>query len=489
MPTSWPTWRAALAFWVLLLAAELLTAQVPAVPRYRFHPGEVLEYERRAEIVPLAGSGPARSRRDRIRVWCLEQRGGEWLLLLELSTVREDRAELSRGAVVYIDERGRCRVPPEMVARLDDLDPAFEVLPEMRPALGVSKEWKTRPDSFHRVWRCRLASGAVPVPDLTFPLERGRPVVPPDAAGSQSALDGGHASSGPAASAPVLEHYVFEEMDDSGAMEVLGVSRRGQFWFDRRAACVPRVVVETVDPPSGLTVRAETTLRDRRMQVEVWCRRRIDETQRWIRAIRSEGRLLDLLLTEPEGAHNSLRWAGRVWTELATELNVDEDSPLGRIVAGEQAWLAQRAPMLLERAEMARRWGGGIAAHWSLQDPEGRSITSESLRSQPCLECFWTSDSLVCLRTMEILRGLRRRVPAEGLNIVCLNMDADLVAARRAISLAGRGLTHVLSGPPVGGQVPRELPVLRLLDRNSRILRIWIGWQPSLADEAIPLIR
>jgi len=489
MPHPKPLWRLVLTAGTLVPGADLLPAQVPALPRYRFQPGEVLEYERRAELVPLSGVGPARSQHQRIRVWCLEQRGGEWLLLLQLTCVREDRLELSRGAPVYIDERGRGRVPPEMLPRLEELDPAFEVLPEMRPALGGSEEWKTRPDPFNRVWHCRPASGAVSPPGLVLPLDPVRLSGSAGAVDTQPVPDDSLSSSGSAASRPVVEHYVFEEMDNSGAMEVLGLSRRGQFWFDRQAGLVPRVMVEVVNPPAGVAIRAETVLRERGRREELWCRRRIDEIQRWIRAIRSEERLLGLLLTEPDGARHSLRRAGRVWTELASELSVDGDSPLGRIAAGDQAWLAQRAPVLLERAQMARRWGGGIAAHWSLQDPGGQSISSETLRSRPCLECFWTSDSLACLRTMEILRGLRRRVPEEGLNLVCLNMDADLAAARRAISLAGGGLTHVLSGPPVGGQVPRELPILRLLDRDSRILRIWVGWQPSLVDEVIPLIR
>lgn len=489
MPTAPPLLRAALAVGVLVPAADALVAQIPAVPRYRFQPGEVLEYERIAQIAPLAGDGPTRSRRERIRVWCLEQRGREWLLLLQVTTPRGDRIELSRGAAIYMDERGRSRVPPEMLARLDGLDPAFEILPELRPALGISEEWKTGPDAFNRVWRCRPASGSTSPPPLALPLEPVRPAAPADAADSPPPSDEVAPPHTAAVSRPAVEHYFFEEIDDSGAMVVLGLARRGEFWFDRQSACVPRLVVETVDPPSGLTMRAESTLRQRQVRGELWCRRRIDEMQRWIRAIRSEERLLNLLLTEPDNARGALSRAGRVWTELATELSVDGDSPLRAIVSGDQAYLAQRSSVLLERARMAARWGGGVAAHWSLQDPEGRSVASESLRARPCLECFWTSDSLACLRTMETLRALRRRLPEEGLNIVCLNMDADLAAARRAIDLAGRGLTHVLSGPPVGGEVPRELPILRLLDRHSRILRIWIGWPPSLADEVIPLIR
>jgi hypothetical protein len=470
-------------------AAPAADARLPAVPRYRFQPGEALEYERLAEIAPLAGGGPTRSRQDRIRVWCLEQRGTEWLLLLQLTTIRQDRLELSRGTPVYIDERGRCRVPPEMLARLDELDPAFEILPELRPALGVSEEWKTQPDPFNRVWRCRPVSTSSLPPTLTVPLEPVRPAAPTEAADSRPSSAPGQRASGPEDPRPIVERYEFEEIDDSGAMEVLGLSRRGEFWFDRQSACVQRVAVRTVDPPSGLAVRSETTLRQRLTRDELWCRRRIDEIQRWIRAIRSEERLLNLLLTEPGSAVHSLRRAGRIWTELTTELNVNEGSPLRAIALGDQVWLVQRSPVLLERARMAARWGGGVAAHWSLQDLDGKPVTSESLRSRPCLECFWTSDSLACLRTMETLRALRRRLPEEGLNIVCLNMDADLAAARNAIILAGSGLTHVLSGPPVGGKVPRELPILRLLDRNSRILRIWVGWQPSLVDEVIPLIR
>ena len=81
------------------------------------------------------------------------------------------------------------------------------------------------------------------------------------------------------------------------------------------------------------------------------------------------------------------------------------------------------------------------------------------------------------------------QLPADEFRVVCLNIDADVEAGRRAARLCGAGLNHALAGPPVGGEPPRELPVFRILDRDSRVLGVFFGWQPALGEKIAALRR
>ena len=195
------------------------------------------------------------------------------------------------------------------------------------------------------------------------------------------------------------------------------------------------------------------------------------------------------LAAEPERVEWILEHGERLWSELVLQIPGEQKSPLRRLARGQRALLAERAETYRERAELAGQWLGSSSAHWSLQTPEGETVRSEDLRDRFVVECFWRADSLWSLRSLATLRRLQEQLPADAFRIVCLNLDADVTAGRRAAEQCGGGLTHVLSGPPVGGKPPRELPVWRILDDRSTVVRVYFGWQPTLAGKILSLRR
>jgi hypothetical protein len=277
--------------------------------------------------------------------------------------------------------------------------------------------------------------------------------------------------------------------DPTGVAAARGVTQRGSYWFDPQAGMVVRVESEWRDRQAKFRTLSVARLHGRLRHEPLWCAQRVKEAERFLRTLRLEDRLLEQITTDPERIDRILPGIDRLWSELALETAREPDNPLHRVAQARRTTLAQETRRFRERAELAAQWLGRSAAHWSLQTPDGETIHSEVVRDRVVVECFWSADSLESLRSFEILRDLPKQLPAREFRVVCLNIDADVEAGRRAARLCGAGLTHVLSGPPVGGEPPRELPVFRVLDADSTILRVYFGWQPGLAEKIASLPR
>jgi len=277
--------------------------------------------------------------------------------------------------------------------------------------------------------------------------------------------------------------------DPTGVADLRGISLRGAYWFDPQAKRVSRVETEQSDQHAQLRTLAVTRLHNRLQQDPLWCQRRVAEAEKFLCTLRLEHDLLDQITTEPTGLEQILAHVDRLWLELVTGMPPRPESPLRRLARAHRTLLARETARYRQRAALAREWLGAGAAHWSLQTPDNETIRSETIRDRYVVECFWSADSLWSLRCFEILRHLQRVLPAGEVRVICLNIDADVAAARRATRRCGAELTHVLAGPPLGGQAPRELPVFRVLDRNSRVLGVYFGWQPMLAEKVAALTR
>ncbi|HUU96301.1 MAG TPA: hypothetical protein VM487_11220 [Phycisphaerae bacterium] len=418
--------------------------------RYALQPGEHLVYERRALDSTLETGQEQQRIVDRIRLWCLAREGDENLLLLEQTRSRDGRVEPLRGAVFYLDQRGRRRVPDVVQTRLAELEPAFEFFPELRPALQPDPTWTTTPDLYGQRWRCTRIG-----PDPRF---------------------AGH----------VRVEFVVE--DPTGVANFVGQSQSGSFWFDREAGIVTRVESQRDDRHAGLHTKAITVLRLRKRCDKSWCVRRADEVQRYLRTLRHEDRYLQQIVNEPTRLEQTFRQLNRLWEEFMVDLKRDEPSPLRQLGAVAPQQLAAQRERLEARAWLGQRWLGQTAADWSLQDPAGQTISSEALRDRYVVECFWSAESLGSLRAFETLRRLQRELADKPVHVVCLNLDRDVELARRAAQRCGKDLTTVLVGPPVVGEAPPELPVFRVVDRRGKIRGVFIGWRPSLADELAALL-
>lgn len=436
----------------LLASVVPLHAQPVTLPRYQFNVGDWLIYERRGEFTRTGDEAAAPQRSfEQLQLWCLTRERDQWLLLLDMTPVVEGAAQPVRGTLLYVDSRGLKTLPEPMRSRVADLDPLFDLIPELQPALATPSGWSTTPDLFGRVLECTPGAAVAGEP-------------------AQIAVQ-------------------FSLGDRSGSAQVLGQSRSGTYVFDRDQGVIRSVESDDRDPAAQTRTRSRIRLIERRSAGGAWLTQRLDEVPRFLRALRNEDRLLDDVLTSPGEIDRTLAALDRLWLEFDTDLSSQPDSPIRRLGRGRRARLGDEAGALRDRARMAARWGGKTAAQWSLQDLSGQTVRSESLRTKLCVECFWASGSEPALRMMQTLRDLKGRLPAEAVNVVCLNIDADPQIARRAAETAGQGLLHVLAGPPVGGPPPRELPVVRVVGKDSRILRIHVGWRASLVEEIAPLIE
>ncbi len=434
--------------WSICLLASLLPAIPPAAGqalRYDLAVGDRLAYERRVQVTPLEGDSPLQRDAEQLQIWCLASEKNEKLVLADIVRIVDQHAGPTRGALFHLDPRGRRRFCTEILARISELDPIFELIPILPPALEAGPAWLTEPDHFGRRRRCTRADED--------------------------------------ASAHGLVRVDFVLEDPTGVAAACGVTQRGSYWFDPQAGIVVRVEFERRDRAAKQRVLSVTRLHTRLKQQPFWCTQRIQEADRFLRTLRLEDRLLHQITTEPDQIERILPRIERLWSELALETAREPQSPFHRLARARQAAFVQEAGRYRERAELAGQWLGKSAAHWSLQTPEDETIRSEAVRDRVVIEYFWSADSLCSLRSFEILRDLQHQLPVEKFRIVCLNIDADLETGRRAARLCGAGLTHVLAGPPAGGEPPRELPVFRVLDRDSTVVGVYFGWQPALAEK------
>jgi hypothetical protein len=417
--------------------------------RYDLDVGDRLVYERRVRVLPLVGDSVLERYSEQVQLYCLSRDLKEAYILSELIRVTDQRTGPARGALFHLDYRGRLRLPDEALDRVAELDPVFELFPSLPGALEPGPGWLTEPDQYGRCRRCLRAA--------------------PDAAGL------------------VRIDFVLE--DPTGVAEAWGVSQRGICWFDPQAGFVRRLESEYTDRHAQRRILAVTRLYSRMQQEPLWCQRRVGEADKFLSTLRLEERLLDEITTRPARVEDNLAYVDRIWSELIEGLPSQPESPLRRVARGRQTLFRAELDRYRERAGLARQWLGATVAHWSLQTLDGETIRSETLRDRFVVECFWSADSLWSLRSLETLRRAQKTLPPEDFRVVCLNIDTDVVAARRAARLCGRELTHVLAGPPVEGEPPRELPVFRILAADSEVLGVFFGWQPRLAEKTSLLVR
>jgi hypothetical protein len=443
---------------VVLLASGHAAASPPA--RYALTEGDWLTYEWRAESTRRDAASPSGRVESRatIQLWCLGREGDEWLMLGLVTRQIDDVNLVPRGLCFYVNERGVKRLPEEFLARAGDLDPVLDLFPECRPALLSSPTWTTTADMFGRRWVC----------------------TPPDAAGDDPAVS-------------------FRLEDTSGVSAALGAAVRGKYVFDRVRG-VLRESRQTIETPRDTTAVSVRLLR-RNSVPAAWRLRRIAELDSFRRTLRMEDRYLASLEREPERAEATLARLDAIWIELLGEFAATgaldnpaggvavPRSPLMEMARGQREALDSRRGLLRERARLASEWNGRRAPQWSLLDRDGQTVTSESTRDRPSLECFWRSDDLGSLRMMQTLGRLREQFPQDALRIVCINMDQESQAARRAADLCAGDLLHVFAGPPVGADLPTELPVCRLVAEDGRIVRVFVGWRHSLVGELAGFVR
>ena len=428
-------------FAALACAACIATAAAQPSLRYRLEPGDHLNYERRATSFALDTGQPIASTSARIDIWCFQRRNNEALVLLTVTDATPGSSVPTRGGVLYVDEFGRRRIPAETLIRLDDLQPALDLLPVLPVGAQGPDAWTTAPDAFRRTWRCTTAASEART-GLGMPID-----------------------------------FVIE--DELGIAEVLGQSCTGRYWFDPRAGRVTRFESQERDENRGVRTHVFATAGRHTRESAEWADRRTEEAGRFLRTLSYEDALLDELVYPGSPWPRTRARLEQLWAAFQSDVDSRAASPLAPLVEARRQALRITAERLEARAALAERWLGRRAGPWTLQAPDGQTLTSEAARTGVVIECFWTSATAAGLRILEPLRTLQAELPTSEVRVLCYNLDSDPVRSRRAIGRCGAGLRHVLGSPLIELEPFPELPIVRVLDRQAIVRGIWIGWRPN----------
>ena len=431
---------AALAL-AVALASACARGQDERALRYRLKTGDCLLYEQRATRTTLDADQPLAQRACQLRIWCLERRGDESLLLVDLRPTGDAGRQRSGGVTLHVDDGGRRRVADEVTTRLGPLEAALDLLPVLPSAAQRETEWVTAADLYGRCWSC---------------VQRG-----PDAdQGNRLRID-------------------FTVQDAQGRPEVLGQTRSGSFWFDAAGGCVARLEAEEQDRYAGTRTRVVAELRQRAAHSSEWASRRAVEAERFERTLRSEDRLLQQVITQPDDLARTLRQLDELWLGLTSDVDRGAASPFAELADARRRQLRTDEALFRQEAALDRRWLNRPAGTWSLLDADGQTVTSESARRGVVIEAFWSTESVWSLRALESLRRLQTDLGRQPVRILSCNLDEDPDVGRAAVRQFSAGLAHVLAGPLRSVESLPQLPVVRVLDRKGVVRGVWIGWQPT----------
>ena len=419
-------------------------------PRFGFQTGEHYIYQRRVRVTDLEDR-PQALHTQQIQLWCLEREGDNATLLLELAAAVDGKAVSEGGLVLTVDRRGRKQMETEYATQLDGLDPLWELFPEFPDFLHTANDWTDAPDRYGRLLEYRDIGS-----DEEFHSHR---------------------------------RIDFEQRDPTGVAAALGRTRTGTIWMSPDLHVVSRRREQRIDPRADQKTESELMLYEKRAVTPEWLRLRGPEIRRYLQALNGADRIRDEMLRPGGDDPQAPADLQRLWRDYRVSIPPDQGSPLRRFAEAQLRRLTESGGELREQAALARRWLAAPAAHWSLQDASGQTLQSEAFRDRTTLEVFWSAESDACLRSFAPLRELALLAGDERLHIVCINVDRGLEAAQNAAAGPGAGLTHVFAGPPVGGELPRTLPIWRVLDSDSRVLRIAFGWQPAPNELVEPFLN
>ncbi|MBI5864886.1 MAG: hypothetical protein HZB38_10330 [Planctomycetes bacterium] len=415
-----------------LLAVSLCMNCLAGTPRYTFRAGDSIEYRRTI----TDDDGKAAAERIEFHVHTRQSDSAGMLAIVS-------REGGPPTAILWFDvnDRGQIRVGDEMRTRLEPADGVFELLPTLAPALGDQEQWLGEPDEFGRILRQRRVA------------ETG-------------------------ASLQVR----FEGEDPTGVSGVVGDALEGAYWFDAEAGLVTRVDAKRVQGGRH-AVRVHSELIGRETLKAEQISREARMLDRLRRVFRVEDAFLDELTAQPARVETNIRRLEHIWSEFLDQPPRDPQSVFSRFAEAQRQRAVSAARGLRERAQLAGQWLGAPAAQWSLQDEAGKTVTSESVRKGVTVECFWSSKSSASLRMLATLAKLPAEWgPSDPLGVACINLDADLAAGQRAARACSQGVLTVFSGPPIQGETPYDLPVMRILDEKGRVVRVLFGWRPSILE-------
>lgn len=440
---------------MILLLSGVSTAVAQAPPRYRFEVGDWLVYERRETTGRIGGGEKiGATRTDQIQIWVLDRSDDLATILLDVIQMDGVTAFPMRGILAQVDGRGIRTVAPEFRAHTARIPTAFEVLPILRSATEASAAWTSEPD--------------VLGDQFTY-VERG----PESGDNGMTRID---------------FHYVI----GGGLRGWLDGTFEGAIWFDTASGRVARRASEYSSPMQGIQTRTETVLKHAVRNEERWTRQRLDETVRYVFALRQQDAVFAELL------HNRTDWDTarprllRLWEGCVADLPRDAKSPVRTLAGAAREWIERDAPLWMRRTEYARRAIGRQAAPWLLQRSDGATVRSEELQDRWRIEVFWRGGQRESVRALLGTAGLPQAAALRWENppfrVISMNLDSDGRIAARAAAVVPQIEFHLLAEPLNLLAPAPELPLIRLVDREGVVRAVWFGWHAWRTVEILEAI-
>lgn len=418
-------------------------------PRLAIRAGDGLVYEADVTVTSPEQSGAAQWSRQ-VRITCLRADDRERLIVLERRSPAPRPVTETGGILLVVDDRGQVRFSPESQGQAFDFALECALFPPLPSTLDRGAEWLSAPDAFDRRWRC-----VQPRPDPAF-----------------------------------HDHLrvEFTVQDDDGTLARQGLAFRGAYWINPAAGLVTRCEIEQTDRTAHETMRIDYRLAENQRQTPIWCAARLKELDGYRARVETEQGMQDELFMRPTEIEPVLARLGRVWSEFAMSLAGEADSPILRLAQANARRVAANEPRHRELAQMIAPWANQEAAQWSLTDFDGGLVRSEDVRDRWVLEVFWSAASADSIRMLRLAQAAYATQSDPRIRAVCICLDRDAEAAAAVARQYAPELLHVLSGPPVHGQTPPVLPILRLLDTHSRVRLVRVGWQPRIVHKVLELL-
>ncbi len=425
------------------IAAALFFAEaaVAGIPRYALNSGETLSYRRTVRTLDAAGNSTGGELDQVIDIGVLARKGLTW----EVVSILRTGDSVADVVVFSIDDGGEIAVAEEFRRRPASLDVVREIFPTLPPALDFGGTWDAQQDELGRSARMR-----------------------------QVAAEAGSVQ------------FRHEQVDSTGVSKFLRQSGSGSTWFDIGNQLVSRFDRTETTGDLHSVIRGELVGREKSSSRAVsWSPRELDA---FSQALRMEDALVDETTARPAKIDMTLSRMGRIWSEFLAQPPRDDASPLRQFAARHREVVRLQADSYRMRARLSGHWIGKPAAQWSFQDERGQTVISEAVRKGITVEIFWSSASEPSLRMFKAALALPRELPKTSASVVFLNIDSDLIAARRAVEACSQGNRVVFAGMPMEGQTPADLPIVRILDEEGLIRHVSFGWRPSLAG-AVQSVR
>lgn len=432
---------AAVIFAVTLGLTPPAAAQIVTL-RHDFPAGLHRTYDLRRQTLDMPDTRTRSDQHWRVDVWCvahddrdpIEQTSELWVEIHAADEAGQDGRVEWLGAHLTVTPRGE-QSWNDLTRHVADEFPCVRLLFAPLPdALGASDHWTSSYDAFGERYEYTA-----------------RPRHP------------GHAES---------RAYEISAEARHDLHDLLRCEQSGRMRFNVAAGAVDRVEWVRRDRRRGVERRSRLQLvNTERLEVRSLARFRL-QWERVMRALRVERRTLREFGTRGTDVETGLQRIDRLRDELVHDL---ESSRLPALIAfgreRRNRWLTERAEFG-RLGRLATQWLAHRAADWSLQSPDGATVTSEDFGDELLIEYFWSVDTPSSITSLELLTTLRARYLDEPVAFVCINLDHELELSGRIARRFAPGLTHVLSGPPLDGPAPRKLPLVRILDRDRIVLAV-----------------